>query len=137
MDELAQTGLVDRDSALREPLDLTLDLVDAYDVVTALSQAGSLHQADISRSDDRNLHGRGSLLCSGRLCSGASRRSSSRPHPSVAGKGHPAMLTVPATRRAPRDSHIEPAQSLQARSTGAEPSWRTRLSDFPCRGNRL
>ena len=62
MHELAQPGLIDRNSSLRQPFDLTLDLVDAYDVVSALCQAGSLHQSNISRSDDCDLHDDAILL---------------------------------------------------------------------------
>jgi hypothetical protein len=56
MHQLAQAGLIDRYSALREPLDLTLNLVDANNVITAFGQAGTLHQTDVSRSDDSNSH---------------------------------------------------------------------------------
>ena len=56
VDKLTQTRLVNRDSPLCEALDLTFDLVDTYDVIPALGKAGSLHQSDVSGSDDCDLH---------------------------------------------------------------------------------
>jgi hypothetical protein len=47
---------VNGDFAALEPLDLAHVDVHADDVVAGLSEAGARHQADITRTENRNFH---------------------------------------------------------------------------------
>ena len=56
-DELLEARLVDRDLARAERLDLPLVHVDAADLVPGLGEAGAGDEPDVTRADDRDLHG--------------------------------------------------------------------------------
>ena len=51
-----QPGLVDRNLALFEPVDLILVDVDAGDVVAAVGEAGAGDQADVAGADHDDFH---------------------------------------------------------------------------------
>jgi hypothetical protein len=53
-----EPGLVDRDHALREAVDLRLVDVDADDVVADLRQARARDEADVARAEDGDAHAR-------------------------------------------------------------------------------
>ena len=55
-DQCLQPGLVDRDAAGLEQLDLGLVHVQAQHVVAEVGQAGAGHEADIAGSDDGDFH---------------------------------------------------------------------------------
>ena len=63
LDELGQPGLVDGHAGPPQHPDFALVLVDADHVVARLGQAGSHHQPDISRSNDRYFHRPPTPLC--------------------------------------------------------------------------
>jgi len=55
-DQIVQAGLVDRNFAALQPLDLAGVLVDASDVHAEFRKAGAGDQADIARADHRYAH---------------------------------------------------------------------------------
>ena len=60
-DEIVEAGLVDRDLAAQQALDLRRVVVDADHDMTEIGETGSRHQADIARADHRDVH-RSALL---------------------------------------------------------------------------
>src|SRR5690606_12003578 len=56
LDQLLETRLVDRHAAAPQHPDLGFQLVHTHDVIARLRETGSDHQADVARTDDRNLH---------------------------------------------------------------------------------
>ena len=56
LDEFIEAGFVNRDAAGLEQFDLRRVVVHANDLMADLGETGSRDQADVARSDDRQLH---------------------------------------------------------------------------------
>ena len=65
MQQRIQARLMDRDLAAPQSIDLSLIHVHAYDVIACFRQAGSRHQTDVSRTENRDSHGGGRVAKGG------------------------------------------------------------------------